>query len=177
MKQKYVVDVFDPKGFDELLSAVESYSKRMNDKAAELIRRLADEGYLIASSGFAMSQYDGSYDVTVRVEERNDKCVALVAVGATALFIEFGTGVTYPDDHPEAGNLGMVRGAYGKGRGSKPTWGYYGDPGTNGEVKVKGDGKQVVLTHGNPANKPMYNTVKELETRLSALAQEVFGSD
>ena len=69
----------------------------------------------------------------------------------------------------------MVRGAYGKGHGKQRTWGYYGEPGTNGVEKTNHKtGNTVVLTHGNPANMPMYDTVKELSDRLSALVKEVF---
>ena len=90
------------------------------------------------------------------------------------LFIEFGTGVTYPDDHPEAEELGMKRGEYGQGHGKQHSWGYYGDPGTNGVLKEKKNGGFVVITHGNPANMPMYETVKELQDRLTEIAKEVF---
>lgn len=85
-----------------------------------------------------------------------------------------GTGVTYPDDHPEAEELGMKRGEYGQGHGKQHSWGYYGDPGTNGVLKEKKNGGFVVITHGNPANMPMYETVKELQDRLTEIAKEVF---
>ena len=39
--------------------------------------------------------------------------IAVVAVGSATLFIEFGTGVKYPDNHPEAAEHGMIRGGYG----------------------------------------------------------------
>ena len=90
------------------------------------------------------------------------------------LFIEFGTGVTYPDNHPEAAEHGMRRGEYGAGHGKQSSWGYYGDPGTNGEVRTKANGKSVVITHGNPANMSMYDTVKQLQQILPRLAKEVF---
>ena len=32
----------------------------------------------------------------------------------------------------------------------------------------------MVITHGNPANMPMYETVKELEDMLPDLVKEVF---
>ena len=97
-----------------------------------------------------------------------------MAVGKAVLFIEFGTGVTYPDDHPEAEELGMKRGEYGQGHGKQHSWGYYGDPGTNGVLKEKKNGGFVVITHGNPANMPMYETVKELQDQLTGIAKEVF---
>ena len=81
-----------------------------------LLERLTQEGYEVASAGFASAEYDGTNDVTVSVEDRG-KIKAVVAVGGTVLFIEFGTGVTYPDNHPEARDLGMERGEYGHGRG------------------------------------------------------------
>ena len=80
----------------------------------------------------------------------------------------------HPDDHPEAGELGMKRGEYGQGHGKQHSWGYYGDPGTNGVLKEKKNGGFVVITHGNPANMPMYETVKELQDRLTEIAKEVF---
>ena len=68
----------------------------------------------------------------------------------------------------------MKRGEYGQGHGKQSSWGYYGDPGTNGVVKMKKDGSTVVITHGNPANMPMYETVKELEAMLPDLVKEIF---
>lgn len=97
-----------------------------------------------------------------------------MAVGKAVLFIEFGTGVTYPDNHPEARDRNMKRGEYGQGHGKKRSWGYYGEPGTNGVLKEKKNGGFVVITHGNPANMPMYETVKELQDRLTEIAKEVF---
>lgn len=43
---------------------------------------------------------------------------------------------------------------------------------SNGKVKI--GVYTVVLTHGNPANMSMYETVKHLEGVLPRLAQEVF---
>lgn len=82
--------------------------------------------------------------------------------------------MTYPDNHPEAAEQGMRRGEYGAGHGKQPSWGYYGEPGTNGVVHTKKDGKEVVITQGNPANMSMYETVKHLEGILPGLAKEVF---
>lgn len=97
-----------------------------------------------------------------------------MAVGKAVLFIEFGTGVTYPDNHPEARDCNMKRGEYGQGHGKQQSWGYYGEPGTNGVLKEKKNGGFVVITNGNPANMPMYETVKELQDRLTEIAKEVF---
>lgn len=173
MKHK-VVTTLSPSGVQQMIDSVREYREWIKSGCARLLERLTQEGYEVASAGFASAEYDGTNDVTVSVEDRG-KIKAVVAVGGTVLFIEFGTGVTYPDNHPEARDLGMERGEYGQGRGKQFTWGYYGEPGTNGTVVGERAKGTLVLTHGNPANMPMYNAVKELELRLGEIVKEVFG--
>lgn len=162
------------RGIDTLLREIESYTVWLKERSQVLLDRLAQAGFEVASARFAKAAYDGTNDASVSMEMRSEGVRAVVAVGASVLFIEFGTGVTYPDNHPQAAELGMKRGEYGKGHGKQSSWGYYGDPGTNGVVKMKKDGRTVVITHGNPANMPMYETVKELEAMLPELVKEVF---
>lgn len=162
------------RGIDTLLREIESYTVWLKERSQVLLDRLAQAGFEVASARFAKAAYDGTNDASVSMETRSEGVRAVVAVGASVLFIEFGTGVTYPDNHPQAAELGMKRGEYGQGHGKQSSWGYYGDPGTNGVVKMKKDGSTVVITHGNPANMPMYETVKELEAMLPELVKEVF---
>ena len=162
------------RGIDTLLREIESYTVWLKERSQVLLDRLAQAGCEVASARFAKAAYDGTNDASVSMETRSEGVRAVVAVGASVLFIEFGTGVTYPDNHPQAAELGMKRGEYGQGHGKQSSWGYYGDPGTNGVVKMKKDGSTVVITHGNPANMPMYETVKELEAMLPDLVKEVF---
>ena len=162
------------RGIDTLLREIESYTVWLKERSQVLLDRLAQAGFEVASARFAKAAYDGTNDASVSLETRSEGIRAVVAVGASVLFIEFGTGVTYPDNHPQAAELGMKRGEYGQGHGKQSSWGYYGDPGTNGVVKMKKDGSTVVITHGNPANMPMYETVKELEAMLPDLVKEVF---
>ena len=162
------------RGIDTLLREIESYTVWLKERSQVLLDRLAQAGFEVASTRFAKAAYDGTNDASVSLETRSEGVRAVVAVGASVLFIEFGTGVTYPDNHPQAAELGMKRGEYGQGHGKQSSWGYYGDPGTNGVVKMKKDGSTVVITHGNPANMPMYETVKELEAMLPELVKEVF---
>ena len=162
------------RGIDTLLREIESYTVWLKERSQVLLNRLAQAGFEVASARFAKAVYDGTNDASVSLETRSEGVRAVVAVGASVLFIEFGTGVTYPDNHPQAAELGMKRGEYGQGHGQQSSWGYYGDPGTNGVVKTKKDGSTVVITHGNPANMPMYETVKELEAMLPELVKEVF---
>ena len=162
------------RGIDTLLREIESYTVWLKERSQVLLDRLAQAGFEVASARFAKAAYDGTNDASVSMETRSEGVRAVVAVGASVLFIEFGTGVTYPDNHPQAAELGMKRGEYGQGHGKQSSWGYYGDPGTKGVVKMKKDGSTVVITHGNPANMPMYETVKELEAMLPDLVKEVF---
>ena len=160
--------------YDSLIRKIEDLGNWQSDRAIVFADRLAQEGMEIASIKFSQAVYDGTNDVSVTVEPRGNNVRAVVATGRATLFIEFGTGVTYPYNHPEAGELGMKRGEYGQGHGKQHSWGYYGDPGTNGVLKEKKNGGFVVITHGNPANMPMYETVKELQDRLTEIAKEVF---
>ena len=162
------------RGIDTLLREIESYTVWLKERSQVLLDRLAQAGFEVASARFAKAAYDGTNDASVSLETRSEGVRAVVAVGASVLFIEFGTGVTYPDNHPQAAEFGMKRGEYGQGHGKQSSWGYYGDPGTNGVVKTKKNGSTVVITHGNPANMPMYETVKELEAMLPELVKEVF---
>lgn len=162
------------RGIDTLLREIESYTVWLKERSQVLLDRLAQAGFEVASARFAKAVYDGTNDASVSLETRSEGVRAVVAVGASVLFIEFGTGVTYSDNHPQAAELGMKRGEYGQGHGKQSSWGYYGDPGTNGVVKMKKDGSTVVITHGNPVNMPMYETVKELEAMLPDLVKEVF---
>lgn len=162
------------RGIERLIRETENRKNRLQERTAVFLDRVAQEGLEIASAKFERAVYDGTNDVSVTVEPRGNNVRAVVATGGATLFIEFGTGVTYPNDHPEAGELGMKRGEYGQGHGKQHSWGYYGDPGTNGVLKEKKNGGFVVITHGNPANMPMYETVKELQDRLTEIAKEVF---
>ena len=171
---KKVAITLSGRDIDRLLREVEDWKNWLLDRTTVFLGRLAQEGMKIASAKFEQAVYDGTNDVSVTVEPRGNNVQAVVATGKATLFIEFGTGVTYPDVHPEAGELGMKRGEYGQGHGKQQSWGYYGEPGTNGLLKEKKNGGFVVIPHGNPANMPMYETVKELQDRLTEIAKEVF---
>lgn len=159
----------------EAINEVNAYKQWLIDKTQEFLKALADEGVKIASVKFANAVYDGTNDVSCQMEQRGENKVAVMAVGGATLFIEFGTGVKYPDNHPEAGTNGMTRGAYGYRLGRLPNgWRYIGDPGTNGEVITEGKHAGEVHTYGNPANMSMYLTVRELKDRFEEIARRVF---
>ena len=71
--------------------------------------------------------------------------------------------------------LGFIRGEYGEGKGSNESWGYYGDPGTNGRVIKKKSGQTVVITHCNPPSRAMYDSAKVMRSKIVDIAREVYG--
>lgn len=165
----------NPASIDQAIKELEAYKKWLTQKTGEFLKALADEGMEIATVKFQNAQYDGTNDVSVSVEERGDTRAAVVAVGGSVLFIEFGTGVRYPDNHPEAAEHGMVRGEYGYKLGRlKKGWRYVGDPGTNGEVITEGKHAGEVHTYGNPANMSMYLTIRELEDKFEEIARRIY---
>lgn len=168
------------KSIDLAIKTLQNYHKFIERKSKEFLQELAKEGFQAASVQFSKAVYDGTNDVSVSIEERGENSVAVVAVGNATLFIEFGTGINFPENHPEAGSISKptVHGMYGYHLGSLPNgWRYKGDPGTNGEVITSGKYQGYVKTIGNPANACMYLSKKEIEQKFSEIAKRVFQND
>lgn len=169
------------------IKELKRYKQWLLDKTKEFIDELAKAGFEVAKANFDKAEYDGTKDVTVTVETRqadSDKeiLVAVVAIGQSVLFLEFGTGVTYSDDHPEKPDGILARGTYGKGKGKQPTWGYYGeDTGKLGWYATTKQGAEkvphVVLTHGVPASQSLYNARKDVRDKVYEIAKRVYVYD
>lgn len=155
----------------EAITVLQQYKNSLPQKNREFLKRLAELGLEAADVSFQHAQYDGTNDVEVSIRWESDGKVLVVASGQAVTFIEFGTGIVFPDNHPKADEMGAIRGEYGEGHGSQRTWGYYGDPGSNG--KQLGD---VVLTHGNPASRSMYEAGKTMRDRIMEIAKEVYAT-
>jgi len=160
---------------DHAIRELQNYKKWILEKTQEFLKALGEEGVQISSVKFSEAEYDGTNDVSCSVEERDSTKVAVVAIGNATLFIEFGTGITYADNHPEAAANGMIRGEYGHRLGRlEKGWRYKGDPGTHGEIITEGKHAGEVHTYGNPANMCMYLTIRELEQRFEEIARRVY---
>lgn len=151
-------------GIDQAIRELEDYRKWLTERTKVFLEALAAEGVNIASVKFEQAIYDGDNDVTCSIEERGENKVAVVATGKATLFIEFGTGIAYPDSHPEGVDTGMVHGSWSESELGK---GHWDDP--NGWYYAHGK-----KSHGNPANMSMYNTIRELETKFEDIARKVF---
>ncbi len=161
---------------DRLIKRLLVYKNSLESKCHRLLDALALIGINTADTEFRTAQYDGDNDVTVNNQPEwiGENKLFLTATGKTVTFIEFGTGVFYPQQHPKAAELGAIRGAYGQGKGSRDTWGYYGSKGTNGKVIKETEKGTVVLTHGNPPARAMYSAGKDMREQIVKIAREVF---
>lgn len=136
------------------------YKKWVTQKEAELRSRLAMLGATVASIQFARAIYNGSNDISVRVDNTGSVAV-IYAEGETVAFVEFGAGATYGYGHPQAGEFGVGPGTYpdGKGHWDNPKGWWYGS------------GQH---SYGNPPAMAMYSAVKEITENVTKIAREVF---
>lgn len=175
MSKRVIKVTLSEKSIDNAIKELKNYKTWLKECTEKFIQALGEEGVQVATAKFQTAVYDGTNDVSVSVESRDNNKVAVVAVGNSVLFIEFGTGVKYPDIHPEAGKNGFTRGGYGYKLGRlEKGWRYTGDPGSNGEVITTGKHAGEVHTYGNPANMSMYETVRELEEKFAEIARRCY---
>lgn len=161
---RIVIDPFNKKSIDAALRMVQQYKKDFEAKQREFARRLAEIGVSVAQTGFSTADYDGVNDVTVYIQE-SPTGYAVVASGEAVGFIEFGTGVKYP----EWDNTGMdytppAHGTYGKGQGKNP-WGWW---------FKSSDGAAAQHTYGNPPAEAMLTARNEMIERVTQIAREVW---
>lgn len=159
------------------IAELSAFILKIDAKLDTFCQRLAEIGYQVASMGFGNAIYDGTNDVSVSIESNGFANRAIVAVGNATMFIEFGTGITYPDVHPQMAEMGMVRGGYGHGYGGLANGWRYPEShgaGSNGQPDPKHPG--YIHTMGNPANMPMYNATQEIKQNIERIAREVFAT-
>lgn len=163
---------------EKAIRELETYKRNLETKIKILCEKLAEIGVEVAFARFKTAQYDGVNDVVVENPYWEGDKLILAAKGNAVTFIEFGTGIRYADIHPKAAEMGAIRGGYGKGKGNRNTWAYYGESGTHGRIiRELGDGTPVVLTHGNPPARAMYEASKAMRANIAKIAKEIFGSD
>ena len=126
---------------------------------------LAEHGKNVASVKFATAKYDGTNDVSVRVDSTGSVAV-IYAEGEAVAFIEFGSGAKEGYGHPQAGEHGFGPGTWSTGESGKGHWdspnGWYYEHGKK--------------SHGNPPAMAMYDAVQAMTEEITTIAREVFGS-
>ena len=165
MPKKIVIDSLSQKNITNALAEVRKYQAWVEAKEAELIAKLAERGKEVASVKFAAATYDGTNDVSVRVDSTGSVAV-IYAEGSAVAFIEFGSGATMGYGHPDAGKHGFGPSTWSTGDSGK---GHWDDP--NGWYYKHGE-----KSHGNPPAMAMYDAVQAITTELTTIAREVFSS-
>lgn len=160
---KIVVDPFDQKSISKAIKELERYKRWVQEKEEVLRQRLAQLGATVASIEFSRAIYNGTNDVSVRVDDSGRKAT-IFAEGSAVLFIEFGSGAKYGSGHPDAGKFGYGPGTYSDGPNGKGKW---DDP--NGWYFAHGQ-----HSFGNPPAMAMVHARDAILEQLTAIAREVF---
>jgi hypothetical protein len=150
---------------ERAIKELKSYKQDFLKKEKRLLQGLAEIGIKEASVRFTTAMYDGTNDVSVRLNKAKNGYV-IEAKGEAVAFIEFGAGVyhngsePYPNPRP-TGVVGI--GEYGKGMGKRKAWGY------------KNENDELVITRGNPAAMPMWYASEEMKNSVLRVVKEVWG--
>lgn len=160
---KIVINPFDKKSITEAIKQLEQYKKDFLAKEKLFVKRLAEIGVSVATTGFELADYDGINDVQVTMTQSGTNAT-VTAFGETVGFIEFGTGVR----NPEWDNSGMEytppkHGTYGKGFGARPH-GWYFKPGEGAAQH----------TYGNPPAEAMRTARDVMIEKVTQIAREVW---
>ena len=165
MRKTVIKCKLDEQDINRAIKELERYKQEFLKKEKRLIEGLAEIGLREASVRFTTAMYDGTNDVSVRLDTSNNGYV-IVAEGQAVAFIEFGAGVyhntsePYPNPRPN-GIVGI--GEYGQGKGKQKAWGY------------KNENDELVITRGNPAAMPMWYASEEIKNSVTKVVREVFG--
>ncbi len=159
------IDGISAKNIKEAAQELRKYAAWVAQKETELIAKLAERGKYVASVKFMLAQYDGTNDVSVRVDNTGSAAV-IYAEGKAVAFIEFGSGATMGYGHPLADEHGLGPGTWstdeslgGKGHWDDPNGWYYAH------------GKK---SHGNPPAMAMLSARDTMVEELTMIAREVF---
>ena len=160
---KIRINPFDKASIDSAVKQIAEYKKDFLAKEKLFIKKLGEIGVSVATTGFAVADYDGVKDVRVRLEWSGNRAV-VIAEGETVGFIEFGTGVRYP----EWNSSGMKykppkHGTYGKKRGARPKGWYF----KTGEGAAQ-------HTFGNMPAEAMRTARDEMVEKVIRIAREVW---
>lgn len=151
------------KSINSAIRELNKYKAWIHTKEEELRIRLATLGATVASIQFSRAIYNGTNDVTVRVDDTGSVAV-IYAEGESVAFIEFGSGEKYGYGHPQAAEFGVGPGTWSEGPEGKGHWnnpkGWWYAPGQH--------------SHGNPPAMAMVSARDKIVEELTVIAKEVF---
>lgn len=151
------------KGLTKALKEMRKYEAWVEAKESELRLRLASVGATVASIKFSRAIYNGSNDISVRVDNTGSVAV-IYAEGESVAFIEFGSGIKYGYGHPDAAKHGFGPGTWSDGDQGKGHW-------DNPKGWYYGSGQH---SYGNPPAMAMWSAVQEITENVTRIAREVF---
>lgn len=162
MSKKISIDPLSVGSIRNAINELYNYKQWVAKKEQELVARLAATGATVASIQFARAIYNGTNDVTVRVDNTGSVAV-IYAEGSAVAFIEFGSGAKYGYGHPEAAKFGTGPGTYpdGKGHWDDPKGWWYG----HGQH-----------SSGNPPAMAMYQAREQIVESITEIARQVFAN-
>ena len=162
---KIKLNPFDKASISDAVKLLEQYKKDFLVKEQIFVKRLAEIGVSVATTGFALADYDGVNDVVVAMEHSGTRA-KVIASGETVGFIEFGTGVKYPEwDSTGMEYTPPKHGTYGKGHGARPHGWYFKPNGSEGAAQH---------TYGNPPAGAMLTARDVIVDRVVQIAREVW---
>lgn len=157
---------------NEVAEQVSAYISQLTSKYNKALKQITEIGAKTAQREFASALYSGENDVKVDVKKISASRYQIVASGGNVLFIEFGTGISFPEVVEPSG-LTYIHGTYGKLQGLNPNgWTYKGEAGNYG----KDLGNGVVHTKGNPPAKAMYQASKDMRSQYINIMRKEFKS-
>lgn len=159
------VNGISAKNIEEAAQELHKYAEWIERKEAELIEKLAERGRSVAEIKFGAAAYDGTNDVSVRVDNRGTSAT-IYAEGEAVAFIEFGSGASMGYGHPDADKHGFGPGTWSTGESGK---GHWDNP--NGWYYKHGE-----KSYGNPPAMAMYDAVQTMVEEITTIAREVFGT-
>lgn len=162
---RIVIDPFKKESINAAVKQLQQYEKDFKAKETEFVRRLKELGVSVATAGFDMAEYDGVNDVLIAETQLGNRAV-VIAYGETVGFIEFGTGIKFPEwsGSAETGYTPPKHGTYGKGRGKQPHGWYF----------KQNDGAAARHTYGNPPAEAMLTARDKIIEQITTIAREVW---
>ena len=147
------------------IKSLEDYKKSIERRMQNLIDMMCSDG---ASLAYTYLKYVDTGETLGSIMGYREGNKGIIEVGGNAIWIEFGTGVTYNQGgdsaHPDRSELGISDwGTYGEGHGTDPDGWYYYD--------AQGKKKH---TYGIPENPFMAQTARRLQEQFKSRAQGAF---
>lgn len=167
-------------GLARLRRSLSSRAAAVSDESrlARFLDAIAQMGADVARAGFDGAYYSGTNDTSVSVARDSATRYRVVASGTSVLFVEFGSGVTYPATNPRAGGLGFTPRSWSDAHANAikrdGLWVYYGQPGGDA-FPVSGRPSGTWWTRGNPSANAMYQAGRDMREAIADAWSLAFG--